>query len=136
MYNHKTHTHSLSLQSRKLTGDSRNQPEGPQDSEGSQSFDVQTSRFPRHVMSGCLLARFMCHCLQDDAEQPAYRTTKPEEEEEGGDRRLRSRKTLSLSNLQKRLNTSDTTKTTDSDVQHGIICITVDINVGVVNLLA
>lgn len=54
-----------------LTGDARDQPQGPQDPEGSERFDIQTSRFPRHVMSRRLLARFVSHRLQDDAEQTA-----------------------------------------------------------------
>lgn len=63
-----------------LTGDARDQPQGPQDSEGSERFDIQTSRFPRHVMSRRLLARFVSHRLQDDAEQ----TAKPQNAARGG----------------------------------------------------
>lgn len=102
----------------KLTGNSRNQSEGSQDSERSQSFDVQTSRFPRHVMSGCLLARLMSHRLQDDAEQPAQTTIAEK-----------------LNNdLENTVNTCDIRKMTKSDIQQDIMCIKVEINIVFVNV--
>lgn len=87
-----THTHTqlyprataeaaLALAARgELTGDARDQPQGPQDSEGSERFDIQTPRFPRHVVSRRLLAGFVSHRLQDDAEQAA----KPQNTARGG----------------------------------------------------
>lgn len=71
-----------SLSGPELTGNSRNQPEGPQDPEGPQSFDIQASRFTWNMMGGRLLARLVSHRLQDDTEQAAQTITHEEEQVE------------------------------------------------------
>lgn len=59
-----------------LTGNPGDEAEGPQDTEGAQSFDVEAAWFAAHVVS---LTGFVGHLLQDDAE-------KPEGDNEGGGR--------------------------------------------------
>lgn len=63
------HPHRLNKSGLQHTGNSRNQPQGPQHPEGPQSFDVQASGLSRRVVG---LPRFVVrHALGDDAEEPA-----------------------------------------------------------------